>query len=233
MMCDKYDCNKTKDVELNFLGFCVWCRRLSHMYSRSQGWWDRMTTAIMRSTGQLWGWHSAQLCLPASCFRLASPFLFYMLPESLTQNDSSPFSFQKLRVCCPHGCLLWGHRDIWSSRVPWLCPCLGDGLLRKKPQKTKATSTPAFYLSVNKKQVDVFWIMISESRISVHTEGSPSCSVVKNLLGSTDDTGDMGFDSWMGQTPWERKWQPTPVFLPGKAHGQKNLTSYSPWGHKE
>ena len=32
---------------------------------------------------------------------------------------------------------------------------------------------------------------------------------------------------------WRRKWQPTPVFLPGKFHGQKNLAGYSPWGHIE
>ena len=31
---------------------------------------------------------------------------------------------------------------------------------------------------------------------------------------------------------WRRKWQPTPVFLPGKSQGQKNLDSYSPWYHK-
>ena len=30
-----------------------------------------------------------------------------------------------------------------------------------------------------------------------------------------------------------RKWQPTPVFLPGKSYGQKSLVGYSPWGHKE
>ena len=33
--------------------------------------------------------------------------------------------------------------------------------------------------------------------------------------------------------PWRRKWQPTPVFLPGKSHGQRSLEGYSPWGHKE
>ena len=33
--------------------------------------------------------------------------------------------------------------------------------------------------------------------------------------------------------PWRRAWQPTPVFLSGESHGQKNLVSYSPWGHKE
>ena len=43
----------------------------------------------------------------------------------------------------------------------------------------------------------------------------------------------LGFDPWVGKIPWRRKWQPTPVFLPGKSHGQRNLTGYSPWGHKE
>ena len=32
---------------------------------------------------------------------------------------------------------------------------------------------------------------------------------------------------------WRRKWQHTPVFLPGKFHGQKNLEGYIPWGCKE
>ena len=32
--------------------------------------------------------------------------------------------------------------------------------------------------------------------------------------------------------PWRRKWQPTPVFLPGEFHGQRSLAGYSPWGHK-
>ena len=33
--------------------------------------------------------------------------------------------------------------------------------------------------------------------------------------------------------PWRRTWQPTPVFLPGKSHGQRNLVSYRPQGCKE
>ena len=33
--------------------------------------------------------------------------------------------------------------------------------------------------------------------------------------------------------PWSRKWQPTPVFLPGESHGQRSLAGYSPWGYKE
>ena len=30
----------------------------------------------------------------------------------------------------------------------------------------------------------------------------------------------------------EKKWQPTPVFLPGKSHEQRSLAGYSPWGCK-
>ena len=39
--------------------------------------------------------------------------------------------------------------------------------------------------------------------------------------------------SWVGKIPWRRKWQSTPVLLPGRSHGQRNLEGYSPWGHKE
>ena len=42
-----------------------------------------------------------------------------------------------------------------------------------------------------------------------------------------------GFDPCVGTIPWRRKWQPAPVFLPGKSHGQRSLGGYSPWGHKE
>ena len=41
------------------------------------------------------------------------------------------------------------------------------------------------------------------------------------------------FHPWAGKIPWRRKWQPTPVLLPGKFHGQRSVVGYSPWGHKE
>ena len=41
------------------------------------------------------------------------------------------------------------------------------------------------------------------------------------------------FDARVGKIPWSRKWQPAPVFLSGKSHGQRNLVGYSPWGCKE
>ena len=35
------------------------------------------------------------------------------------------------------------------------------------------------------------------------------------------------------EDPWRRKWQPTPVFLPGESHGRRSLVGYSSWGRKE
>ena len=35
------------------------------------------------------------------------------------------------------------------------------------------------------------------------------------------------FDPWVGKVPWRRKWQPTPVLLPGKFYGQRSLTDYT------
>ena len=38
---------------------------------------------------------------------------------------------------------------------------------------------------------------------------------------------------WVRKIPWRLAWQPTPVFLPGESHGQRNLEGYSPWSDKE
>ena len=57
--------------------------------------------------------------------------------------------------------------------------------------------------------------------------------MVKNLPANAGYARDMGFDPWVRKIPWSRKQQPTPVFLPGKFHGQKILVGYSPWGFSE
>ena len=40
-------------------------------------------------------------------------------------------------------------------------------------------------------------------------------------------------DPWVRKILWGRKWQPTPVFLPGEFHGQRSLAYCSPWGCRE
>ena len=42
--------------------------------------------------------------------------------------------------------------------------------------------------------------------------------------------GRLGVDPWVGKIPWRRRWQPTPVFLPGESQGQRSLAGHSPRG---
>jgi len=60
--------------------------------------------------------------------------------------------------------------------------------------------------------------------------------VILGFPGSSDGKdgkwGRPRFDPQFGKIPWRRKWQPTPVFLPGAPHGQRRLPGCSPWGHK-
>ena len=44
---------------------------------------------------------------------------------------------------------------------------------------------------------------------------------------------ETGVRSLVREDPWRRKWQPTPVFLPGKSHRRRSLVGYSPRGPKE
>ena len=57
--------------------------------------------------------------------------------------------------------------------------------------------------------------------------------VVKNQPANAGEARDIGSIPVSARDPWRRKWQPTPVFLPGESHGQRSLAGYSPWHRKE
>ena len=57
--------------------------------------------------------------------------------------------------------------------------------------------------------------------------GFPGGSVLKR---SICQCRRWGFDPWVWKIPWRRKWQPTPVFFPGKSYAQRSLVGYGPWG---
>ena len=105
---------------------------------------------------------------------------------------------------------------------------------------------------------DHLWGVLSTDPISSPPHGLPSCTLPKVSLtqarspvifvsylvpsrapqwlsGKRIHLQDrrFGFDSWVGKTPWRRKWQLTLVFLPGEAHGQRSLVGSSSCGHKE
>ena len=65
----------------------------------------------------------------------------------------------------------------------------------------------------------------SNRRVTLH------CSQLRSISSSVGkesacNAGDLGLDSWVGKDAWRRKWQPTPVLLPGESHGQRSLAGY-------
>ena len=57
------------------------------------------------------------------------------------------------------------------------------------------------------------------------TQGFSGSSVWKNSPAKQETQ----FWSLVRKIPWRREWQPTPVFLPAKSHGWRNLEGCSPW----
>ena len=60
--------------------------------------------------------------------------------------------------------------------------------------------------------------------------GCPDGTVVKNPPAKKVVSS---IPAWVRKIPGRRRWQSTPIFLPGKFHGQRSLAAYSPWGCKE
>ena len=68
------------------------------------------------------------------------------------------------------------------------------------------------------------FILLGFSSLASHV-----LQVVKFLPANAGDTRDK-----IRSLGWEDPlWQPTPIFLPGKSHGQRSLVNFSPWGCKE
>ena len=72
------------------------------------------------------------------------------------------------------------------------------------------------------------------SIFTLYLEGPIFSSLLYRTHGDLDgetsacSVGDPGSIPGLGRFPWRRKWQPTPVFLPGKFHGRRSMVSYSP-----
>ena len=67
------------------------------------------------------------------------------------------------------------------------------------------------------------WLVESMDRWCSGKESTGQCRRLRRL----------GFNPWVRNIPWRRKWQPAPVFLPGKLQGQRSLAGYSPWDRRE
>ena len=102
------------------------------------------------------------------------------------------------------------HTSILVWKIPW-------------------TEEPGRLYPIGSWRVGHDWSQLTH--IHTHRQtGFPGGSEVK---ASAWNAGDPGPDPWIRKIPWRRKWQPTPVILPGESHGGRSLVGYSPWGPKE
>ena len=152
---------------------------------------------------------------------------FWILSHIVTYRDKSPYisyfftiflsevkRLGHVWLCNPMDCSLPGSsvREIFQIRI----------LERVAISPSRGSPQPRDRTQVS---------CIAGRRFTIWTtkeSGFPGGSVVKNLPTSAGD----GFDPWVEKITWSRRWQPTPVFLPRKRHGQRGLGGYSPWGRK-
>ena len=105
-------------------------------------------------------------------------------------------------------------RDLPDPGIEPMSPALAGSFFTTEPQGKPLPCTQAH--SINGSLV----------RLSNDT-------VINACLSVCLQCGRPGFNPWVGKIPWRRKWQSTPVLLPGKSHGRRSLVGYSPWGCKE
>ena len=108
----------------------------------------------------------------------------------------------------------------------------------RKFREAKQTKTP--YTSPAKKRTNILVFILEDLFVSTYVNtylcmysGLPRWHSGKDSACQRRRRKRLGFSPWFEKTPWRRKWQPTPVFVPGKSHGQRSLADYSPWGCKE
>ena len=134
----------------------------------------------------------------------------------------------------------------WLIGKESICQCRRHGFdpwVRKIPWRRKRQPTPVFLprkchgqrsLVGNSPWGHIALDATEHTHVCTHTQThTHTHTLLIQLLTRTMRCKRGRLDPKVRKIPWSRKWQPTPVFLPEKFHGQKSLVGYSPWGHKE
>ena len=123
----------------------------------------------------------------------------------------------------------------WSLSLEWLpfhfsLSCIGEG--NDNPLQCSCLENPR---DRGASWADVYGVAQSRTRLKQLNSSNSKHSELPRWLSGKEFTCQWGrhrrhwFDSWVGKIPWRKKWQPAPVFLPGKSHGQRRLAGYSLW----
>ena len=120
--------------------------------------------------------------------------------------------------------------DIFAWRIPWTEECgglqsMGSWRVRHDWARTHTHAhthdiLPSLHCESNRRSLST-------------TMGFPGGVRSKEHACQCRRLERLGFDPWVRNNPWGRKWQPTPVLLLEESHGQRILVGYRPWGRKE
>ena len=119
------------------------------------------------------------------------------------------------------GCSPWGHKESdMTERLHFhfSLSCIGEG--NGNPLQCSCLENPrdrgAWWAAV-------YGVAQSQTRLKRLSSSSKKESACRCRR--------WGFDPWARKIPWRRKWQPTPVFLPGESHEQRSLAATVHGGH--
>ena len=182
-------------------------------------------------------------CVP---LQMPSPPFFSLCPGRHTSVDSGNDSLLKgppLGLAGSSVKVGYVSSQLPSCKVAkhcatqWLCP-LAEG--------PGSYQWPSPHSPLELKVVDTILSLVAAPVISlrgcIFLHGFPTpCSHfwLPRWLSGTESTCQYRrhrrcrLDPWVRKIPWQRKWQPTPIFLPGKSPGKRSLASSSPQGRKE
>ena len=135
------------------------------------------------------------------------------------------------------GCSPWGLEESDTTgrlHFHFSLSCIGEG--NGNPLQCSCLENP--------RNSGVWWAAVygvaqSQTRLKQRSSSSSSsCYIWASLVAqwvnqpamqeTACNAGLPGFDPWVRKIPWRRKSQLSPVFLPGKSHGQRSLRGYSP-----
>ena len=121
----------------------------------------------------------------------------------------------------------WSNRQlrVINSRFVWY---LAFGVLSQCPQKLREKYY-FYFRDEERGQVT------SSSKVTqlIRNRTSSGGASGKESAGQCRRRKGCGFNPWVGKIPWSRKWQPAPIFLPRKFHGQRSLASlWSKWSQR-
>ena len=153
-------------------------------------------------------------------------FSIFCLKNCKTPNKNKPWFRVPLCLCS----LLLAEKALWvhcpQPALPPSCPLYTPSLCQSG-QSVYVSCICSWNISTRAEILLTKLVQFSSSRIYLH---HPYPRTFHPYPEKYQLSQQWSRCPWI---IWRRKWQPTPVFLPGKSHGRRSLVGYSPWGHKE